>query len=169
VAALRTALEWRDEIARRWDKATFRVVGDGPLIDAVAASPLHVRDLAAIKGFPGRLANEEGAALLDRLDRIAMAPDSELRPYPKGPRQGPGRPSPEVEALAERLKTVRNRRADELGLPRGTLLANGVVLEIARAAPRSMQELEAIEGMRKWKAAAVGEEMLALIRAARGA
>ena len=71
-----------------------------------------------------------------------------------------------MEALAERLKNVRNRRADELGLPRGTLLANAVVLEIARAAPTSMQELAQIEGMRSWKADAVGEEMLALIRAA---
>ena len=138
------------------------------LIDAVAARPLHVRDLTAIKGFPGRLANEEGAALLERLDQVAVAKDDELRPYPKAPRQGPGRPSPEVEALAERLKTVRNRRADELGLPRGALLANAVVLEIARAAPTNLDELAAIEGMRSWKAAAVGEEMLALVRAARG-
>jgi ribonuclease D len=167
VAALRTALEWRDEIARRWDKATFRVVGDGPLIEAVATQPLHVRDLTAIKGFPGRLASEEGAALLERLDSIALATDDELRPYPKGARQGPARPSPEVEALAERLKNVRNRRADELGLPRGTLLANAVVLEIARAAPATMEELAGIDGMRSWKTEAVGEEMLALIRAAR--
>jgi ribonuclease D len=164
VAALRTALEWRDEIARRWDKATFRVVGDGPLIEAVAARPLHVRDLTAVKGFPGRLASEEGGALLERLDRVAIAPESELRPYPKEPRQGPGRPSPEVEALAERLKAVRNRRADELGLPRGTLLANAVVLEIARLAPSNLQEMAAIEGMRQWKADAVGEDMLAVIR-----
>lgn len=166
VAALRTALEWRDDIARRWDKATFRVVGDGPLVEAVAARPRHVRDLADVKGFPGRLANEEGAALLERLDRVASAPENELRPYPRSARQGPGRPSPEVEALAERLKSVRNRRADELGLPRGTLLANAVVLEIARAAPATLQELAAVEGMRQWKAEAIGEEMLAVIRRA---
>lgn len=163
VAALRAALEWRDEIARRADRAPFRVVGDGPLIDAVAAHPRRVRDLSDIKGFPARLASEEGQGLIERLDAIAGAQESELRPYPKAPRNGAGRPSPEVEALAERLKSVRNRKADELGLPRGTLLANAVVLEVARVAPTTADELAAIEGMRRWKTDALAVELLAVI------
>jgi ribonuclease D len=164
VAALRATLEWRDEIARRRDKAPFRVIGDGPLIDAVAARPQRVRDLSDIKGFPARLANEEGAGLIERLDAIAEAPENELRPYPKSQRNGPGRPPPELEALVERLKSVRNGKADELGLPRGTLLSNSVVLEVARVGPANVEELAAIEGMRRWKVDAMAEDLLAVIR-----
>jgi ribonuclease D len=54
-----------------------------------------------------------------------------------------------MDALAEKLKSVRNRKADELGLPRGTLLSNGVILEIARTMPRSIEALQAVDGMRR--------------------
>ena len=69
-----------------------------------------------------------------------------------------------MEALAEKLKVARNKKADELKLPRGTLLSNATLLEIARAAPRSVDALAAVEGMRRWKAEALGEDFLRLIR-----
>jgi ribonuclease D len=166
VTALREALEWRDAIARSRDRAPFRVVSDGPLIEAVAAAPREVRELADIKGFPTRMAHEEGADLVRRLERVAGLPDEKLRPYPKPDRRGPGRPTPQVEELAERLKKIRNRRADEVGLSKGTLLANAVVLDVARAAPRSLEELAAIDGMRRWKAELLGKDFLAAIRGA---
>lgn len=164
VAALRAALEWRDEIARRKDRAIFRVVADGPLIEAVSSSPKGIDDLSRVKGFPSRLAKEEGEELLRRLDEIDRAPESELRPYPRIPRTGQGRPPPEVEDLANRLKSVRNERAQQLGLPRGTLLANAVLVEIARAAPANREELLAVDGMRAWKADVLGDELLEIVR-----
>jgi ribonuclease D len=164
LTALREALAWRDEIARARDRATFRVIAEAPLIEAVAAAPQSVAELLSIKGFPSRLAEEEGAALVDRLARVARMRDDELRGYPRSTGRGLARPTPEMEALAEKLKNVRNRRADELGLPRGTLLSNAVVLEVARAAPRSLEALAAVEGMRRWKVEALGEDFLKLIR-----
>ena len=166
VTALREALEWRDQIARSRDRAPFRIVADGPLIDAVAAAPRNVRELASIKGFPARIAEEEGETLVLRLQRVASLPDQELRPYPKPSRRGPGRPTPETEELAERLKRIRNRRAAEVGLPKGTLLANAVVLDIARVAPRNLEELAAVDGMRGWKAEILGKEFIAAIEGA---
>ena len=166
VTALREALEWRDEIARSRDRAPFRIVSDGPLVEAVAAAPREARELASIKGFPTRMAQEEGADLVRRLQRVASLPDAELRPYPKPNRRGPGRPTPEIEALAEKLKKIRNRRAAEVGLPKGTLLANAVVLDVARVGPRSLEELASVEGMRRWKTEILGREFLAVIRGA---
>jgi len=130
----------------------------------VAAAPRDVPQLAEIKGFPTRLAREEGPDLLRRLQAVSGLSDRELRPYPKPTRRGPGRPAPETEDLAEELKKIRNRRASEVGLPKGTLLANAVVLEIARAAPRTLEELSATEGMRRWKAEILGKDFLEAIR-----
>src|SRR5690606_2158877 len=110
------------------------------------------------------LAEEEGAELVRRLQRVAELPDHELEPYPRGPRRGPGRATPDLEVLAERLKDVRNRKADEMRLPRGTLLSNAVLLEVARAKPRTMDELLAVEGMRRWKAEILGQDFLDVIR-----
>jgi ribonuclease D len=164
VAALRAALEWRDEIARARDRAPFRVIGDGPLIEAAANRPRGIRDLTNIKGFPARLASEDGQSLVARLGAIAEAPDDALRPYPKGASRGPGRPPPELEELVERLKTARNQRSDEVGLPRGTLLSNAVLLEVAQAAPSTLDELSAIDGMRRWKVDVAGDALLAVVR-----
>ena len=167
VTALREALAWRDEIARARDRAPFRVIAEEPLVEAVAAWPKSVADLTSIKGFPARLAEEEGAGLVRRLATVATLPDHELEPYPRGPRRGgPARATPDMEALAERLKVVRNRKADQLRLPRGTLLANAVLLEVARATPRTPEALAAVEGMRRWKAEILGKEFLDVIRGA---
>jgi ribonuclease D len=160
VTAIRAALTWRDEIAKQRDRAVFRVIGDTPLIEAVGSHPRRVEDLVAIKGFPGGLARAEGKDLLRRLRDVRELDEAELIPYPKNVRRGPGRPPPELEATVDRLKAVRNSTAEEVGLPRGTLLSNAVLLEIARAAPKTLQELSEVEGMRAWKVEVAGDGLL---------
>ncbi len=160
VTALRQALEWRDAIARRRDRATFRVVGDPPLVEAVARFPQDAADLADIKGFPKGLAHAEGKELLRRLQTVADMPEEELKPYPRVRGRGPGRPPPEVEDLADALKAVRNLRADELGLDRGTLLSNAVITAVALAAPGNPEALTSVEGIRRWQVEAVGSRLL---------
>ena len=163
VTALRVALNWRDDLARERDKAPFRVIGDGPLIDAVAMHPQRAEELTSIKGFPRSLAKGKGQQLVTRLRSVVDMPETELQPYPRRQRGGPGRPSPEVEQLAERLKSARNQKADELGLARGTLLANAVLLEVALAAPTSSDALAAMPGMRRWRMDVLGDQLLAVI------
>lgn len=164
VHALREALEWRDRLARERDKAPFRVVGDQPLVEAVLVRPLDQRELAAIKGFPSGLARVEGIELLQRFDHVAQLPDEELRPYPRAPRRGgPGRPTPESEELAEKLKVARNKRAEELGLDRGTLMANALVQAIAVQRPETLEALSRVDGIRSWQVDAVGPALLAVL------
>lgn len=161
VTALREALAWRDEIARDKDRAPFRIIGEPPLVEAVARNPRRVEELLDIQGFPKGLAKNEGKELLRRLHAVTELPEDGLVPYPKDDNRGPGRPPPEVEARFRRLKDIRNRVADELELPRGTLLANAVLTEIAREEPRTREELLAVDGMRRWKAEALGDRLLA--------
>jgi ribonuclease D len=70
------------------------------------------------------------------------------------------RPPPELEPTVDRLKSVRNRTAEAIGLPRGTLLSNAVLIEIARAAPTTLEELGGVDGMRRWKIDVVGDPLL---------
>ena len=163
VTALRVALTWRDELARERDEAPFRVVGDGPLIDAVAMHPRRPEELTSIKGFPRGLAKGKGHQLVARLRAVVDMPETELQPYPRKKGGGPGRPPPEVLQLAERLKGVRNHKADELGLARGTLLANAVLLEVALGAPTSSEALATMPGMRRWRMDVLGAQLLAVI------
>ena len=69
-----------------------------------------------------------------------------------------------MEEAVDRLKVIRNRVAEELGLPRGTVLANAVLLGIARAAPTNREQLLAVDGMREWKAGVLAEPLLEVTR-----
>ena len=163
VTALRAALKWRDRIARERDRAPFRVAGDQALLEVVVRRPRSAEELAEVRGMSPALARQEGAELIEQLDGVDRLPDAKLVGYPRRPRIGPGRTPPEVDERVERLKQVRNRRADELRIDRGTLLPNAVLLEVARLEPRSAEELAVVPGMRHWQAEVLGEALLTVL------
>ena len=160
VTALRAALSWRDGIAKDWDRAPFRVVGDSVLAAAIWEQPKSVEELAALKGMSPRLAQKHGRELLEELKRIDGLPEDDLQPYPRGNRNGPGRFTPEEDARAEAVRNLRSTRATELGLEKGVLLSNAQIGEVIRANPRSLASLKEVKGMRGWQADLLGPEIL---------
>jgi ribonuclease D len=163
VMALRTALEWRDAIARRRDRAPFRVVGDAVLLAVVQDPPSSVEALAALKGMSPRLAKQEGKNLLGALRRLEALPEEEVQPHPRWNRNGFGRPTPEEEAAADRIRSLRTARSEELGLERGVLLSNGQISAIVRARPANLEALRSLDGIRRWQANLLGEDILRLL------
>jgi ribonuclease D len=164
VARLREALAWRDGIARSQDRAPFRVAPDSALIHVALDPPSSVSELSGVKGMNRRVANESGQDLLARLRAVDALPEAELQGYPPRERTGPGRPPPEVEELANRLKRIRNRVADELGLDRGVLMPNAALLDVARSAPETAEGFRRIDGVKGWQAAVVAPAMLPLLQ-----
>ncbi len=162
--ALRAALRWRDEIARDRDRAPFRVVGDAVLMAVIKDRPLSVEALGALKGMSPRLAKQKGRFLLADLEKVDSLPDDDVLPFPRWNRNGPGRPSPEEEAAADRVRAFRTELSAELGLERGVLLSNGQILEIVRATPKTLEDLRAVSGIRTWQVDLLGEEALRLLR-----
>ena len=162
VALLREAWFWRDEVARARDRAPFRVAGDPALLEVVRERPRDVSGLGRVSGFSPQLAERSGKELLDRLEQTDRLDDSQLVGYPPGP-TGPRRPTPELEAVANRLKAIRNETAEALGIARGVLMSNTVILEIARVRPSSVGELEGITGVRRWQAETLADRILAAL------
>lgn len=162
VALLREAWYWRDEVARERDRAPFRVAGDPTLLEVVRERPRNVSELARVRGFSPELAKRSGKELLDRLERTDRLDDSELVGYPRGP-TGPRRPQPEIEEVANRLKHVRNQAATALGIDRGVLMSNTVILEIARTGPSSVEELAGVSGVRRWQSETLADQFLAAL------
>lgn len=162
VDLLREALAWRDRIAQNLDRAAFRVASDTILVDIVRHRPSDVHELSRMKGMNGRLAHAEGEKLLDRLAAVDAVADGDIQGHPPRERgDGRGRPPPEVEERRDRLKAIRNARADALDMARGTLLPNATLLEIAWAEPDTMDALRAVPGVKRWQADAIGDELLA--------
>ena len=163
VTALRRALEWRDEVARALDRAPFRVASDAALVGVALARPVSVGALSGVQGFSPRFARTRGGSLLAAMNEVRRAPAEALVPYPRPETPRRAKPGPEEEATFERLKAVRNRAAEDLGLARGTVMSNRVLQRVASAKPGGRAELEALSEMRRWQTEVLGEELLKVL------
>lgn len=153
---LRALWTWRDEIARRRDRAPFRVASDDVLVQLAESPPASIEELRRRPGLSPALARRAGRRLFELLDRADLRPEAHIAPYVRRRPGWPPRLAPEAEERAERIRRARTRRARELGLDPGLLLPNKTIVEIARAAPRSMSALAQVPNLRAWQVAALG-------------
>jgi len=160
VARMRALLEWRDEVAREMDRAPFRVADDRILLHLADDPPREVEALRELKGFSTSLAESRGSEVLERLAAIDAQPEDALVPFPRSATRGPGRPPPEIEERFERLKVFRNRKADELGIARGTLFPNASLLEIATRNPDTLEALTQIPVLKRWQLEVAADGLL---------
>jgi ribonuclease D len=153
LAVLREVWEWRDGVARRADRATFRVLNNEPLLAIAKAPP---RDLAALKAIPGissDQAERRGREILAAVGRGLELPEDQLPRVARQPRRPPDLA---FEARLERLKARRNALAQELELAPGVLCPNGTLEAIAREDPNTVERLEAVPELRRWQARTIG-------------
>ncbi len=96
------------------------------------------------------------------LEAVVKGLETPAKDYPRIERGKRPKINRAAEAVLDRLKSLRNRRARALGLEAGVVCANGTLQAIARLAPQTQEELLAIEDIRRWQLAARGgDEVLA--------
>ena len=160
LAILRELVVWRNEIARKADRATFRVIGNEPLFDIARAKP-HTREaLAAIKGMPRSLLERSASDLLDAVRRGLALPESELPRFPKALRW---ERDPDFDARAAALRTVRDAAATRLDMDPGVLCSRDRLEAVARRNPTTMDDLYQMPELRRWQIAELGEDFLAAL------
>lgn len=157
-AALREIYDWREDVARKRDVASFRVLNNDTLVAVAREMPGDMDELEAVARLSKGNAQRWGAALLAGLDRARSLPEDELPERPSPPRRPPR--DPEVDQRADRLKAVRDAAADRLELDRGFLMPRWQLEEIARAQPSDEEELASIESIRQWQIEALGSGLL---------
>jgi len=157
LAILRELYGWREGVARELDRATFRVLGNQALLEMSATSPRSFAALKSINGVSDGTVQRRGRDILAAVERGLAVPDDELPRWPRAPRWDRDL---ELEARVEALKDARNRRADALGLDPGFVMSRAQLEEVARARPRSQEELAAVSGVRRWQVEAIGEALL---------
>ncbi|MEO8227138.1 MAG: ribonuclease D [Gemmatimonadota bacterium] len=162
LAVLREVFQWRDTLAQKADKASFRIINNEPML-AIAKSP--PTDLAALKAIPGvghDLVERRGADLLAAVRRGLEVPDRDL---PRVERAARRAPDPAFDLRLERLKAARNAEAARLDLAPGVLCPNGTLEAIARAIPATGDELSRVAGLRRWQAQTIGDVLLKAVTA----
>ena len=160
LAILRELHAWREGVARERDQATFRILGNQALLEMSAAPPGSMRDLPSVTGISEGLAQRRGRDILAAVQRGLDVPEDQLPRWPRGQRF---ERDPEQEARFEALRDARTRLADQLNLDAGFLIPRATLEEIARAQPRTIDELAQVPGVRTWQVEAVGQGLLKAI------
>ena len=125
---------------------------------------LHT-DLAAALAAQGRAAwHAEDCAALEDPALYRTEPADAWRRL-----RGLGRLRPREQAVARALAGWREQRAIDSDKPRGWILADEALYEIATRLPGSAQDLERLPGLPPALVRKRGEELLALVAAAAGA
>ncbi|MBA2626593.1 MAG: ribonuclease D [Gemmatimonadales bacterium] len=157
LAVLREVFEWRDALARKADKAPFRVINNEPMLAISRDQPTDVATLKAVPGVGHDLVNRRGHDLLAAVERGLAVAELDLPRVERATRRAP---DPALDARLERLKAVRNREATRLDLAPGVLCPNGTLEAIARAMPETPKALEQVPGLRRWQAETIGAALL---------
>ena len=160
LAILRELYEWREGVAQRADRATFRILNNEPMLAMAKQPPADMAALKAIHGIGSEQAERRGREILAAVKRGLEIPERDLPRIERPPRRAF---DPAFEARLERLKVVRNQLAVRLDLAPGVLCPNGTLEAIARANPASMEALAALAEVRRWQLREIGAELLAAV------
>ena len=160
LAALRELYELRESLARAADRPPFKILSEEILLELARALPGDSATLATVRGVTPRVIGRWGHVLLAAIERAQALDEHALPQWPRRPRPSvPGAVSRRVEAL----RKWRAASTERLGLEPGLLLPNRLISVIAEAAPRSMEALVAVDGVRRWRAEHFGRELIAAL------
>ena len=160
LAMLRELHELRETLARRLDRPPFKVFNDDALVRLALAAPVDREQLAVVAGMTPRVIGRWGEELLAAIARGLALPDSDLPVLER-------RPRPNVPAAMRRrieaLRVWRGEATPRFGLEPGVLLPNRLIGSVAEAAPGDTEALARVEGFRRWRVEAFGNEILAAL------
>jgi ribonuclease D len=161
LAVLRELFQWRDDLAQRTDRAAFRILNNEPMLFMAKSPPTDFRALKEVRGIGPEQAERRGKEILAAVHRGLAIPDNDL-PRITRPQRRP--PDPAYEARLERLKAIRNQLAVRYDLAPGVLCSNGTLEAIARANPRTIEEMAEIAELRRWQLKEIGGDLLQVLQ-----
>jgi ribonuclease D len=158
-AVAREVFAWREEVAERTDVPAFKILGTEPLLEVAQRRPRTAAELGAIRGLSPR-ARAQAAAVVAAVERALARPESELPRPLHVPRP---RIEPPTQRRIDRLRAWRAKESVRIGLDVAIVLPQRLLEKVAEAGPRAVADLEAVEGLRRWRIANLGEGMVAAL------
>ncbi|MCE1226706.1 MAG: ribonuclease D [Geobacteraceae bacterium] len=156
LAVLEVLLQFRDQQARETDRPAFKVIPAEALLKIAETLPAAVRDMNGIAGLTPRLLGRYGEQLLAAVQEGLAVAEADLPRFPRGR----GEPNPGIKARITRLKQWREGISSRMELASGLLAPNWLLERIAEQQPMTLEQLQAIPGIRRWQVGLWGTEMV---------
>ena len=154
LAVLEELLRLRLLLAEKKDRPPFKVFSNTSLITLSKERPLSMGRLKSSGALSPRQTSTHGSQVLEAIQTGVEITEEDL---PKYPRKKRPHFHSDVPKRVDTLKAWRDALALELKLDPPILLNKALMTTLAVANPSSMEELCAIDGLRKWQIAALGQ------------
>lgn len=156
-AVLRELYVWREARAAAADRPPFKIVGPEVLLALAEASPTTSAEVArALASYPRQAGEIE--AVTAAIARGLALPERELPSLKTGERTTL---APAAKRRVTALRAWRDAEAARSRLDPAIVMSQRVIERVATAAPRTLDELAAIDGVRRWRVSEWGPALLA--------
>lgn len=160
LAILEELLQMRARQSEILDRPPFKVLSADTLIEIAEIRPRSLHDLSLVKGMTSGQLQRHGAGILSAVERGIETPESRV---PRFPRNGKKEMLESVKERLKNLKAWRERYSKELGLDPGLLAPNWLLEAVADTKGATLEELDAIPGMRAWQKRLFGADMARIL------
>ena len=159
--ALRELYIVRDRLAEQLNRPPFKVMSNQVLFNIAKALPTNSRTLIDVPMFSSRMVRKMGDRILDAVDEaVHKGPLAKLPQLP--PKDGSLSLDDEQYELHERLRTWRKKYAETEDLDSSLVMNRHVLMRVAVARPRTLDELVAVEGFLSWQVRRYGDALVEL-------
>lgn len=137
-----------------------RVLSNAAIAELVKKPPKTMKELANTPRVRGRLAREHGAEIIGLIEQLTQAASRGELPTHE--------PKPEAPERAQRrredaLRAFRSEKAAQRKVTPSVVLSNGLVLDLAKSAPRTLEELARVPYLGEKRVRLYGMELIQLL------
>jgi ribonuclease D len=160
LAVLENLLRMRLSIAEKKDQPLFKIISSPSLMTMAYEKPMTIDQILQIRALSKKQADMYGHLCVDAVVKAMELDHKALPAYPKTRRP---RKDNRVQDRIDRLKKMRERLSQSMGIEPGFLLNNAVMGVIAVNNPATPEDLLNIEPVRHWHVEAMGETILSTL------
>jgi ribonuclease D len=160
LAILEALLQYRLQIARQKDRPPFKIISTQSLLNIARQRLSTLQRLKESAELSEKQFNIHGKAIAEIVVRAMNQSKYQLAEYPCKPFcfQDNG-----ATERMKKLKIWRRRKSDFLKMDAGVLLNNAALKSLAEKNPKTIDEIYAVDEMKKWQKKEFGAELIAVL------
>lgn len=157
LTVLEALLHLRIQFAEKKDRAPFMIMGNQAILSLATEQPHSLEDLKAGRILSARQYDMYGKDIIKTIRQACNIPKAQWFKYPYTKQK---RMTEEELQIVENIKAMRDKKAEILEMAPSLLLTKAQLNLLAQKHPRTLEDLERIDSIRKWQVNYLGVDIL---------
>lgn len=145
----------REHRAEQENLAPFRVLSNDSMFQIAESAPDTLEELKYYGMHPSMF-SKDGEAILEALRSAEPVTSQQMRSHTER--------DPEKEELQAKLKAWRNELAEKRQIDSSLIISNRSIKEVVEANPATLEQLNGLNVMSRWKADNYGRQILSILK-----